>query len=87
MDNGILVKIIDIKEGLSEYKDVKIIRIVSDKYNLLIMQDYLPIIGEFKGKIDIEMTDKKINFENINAFFMNSNNVFHLMIQGRGEDV
>lgn len=81
MNDGILVKIIDVKEGLKEYNDVKIIRIVSDKYNLLIMKDYLPIIGEFNGKIDIEMNENKVTFEGVKAFFMNSNNVFHLMIQ------
>lgn len=81
MSDGIVVKIINVKEGLSEYQDVKIIRIISDKYNLLIMKDYLPIIGEFNGKIDIELNDNKITYNHIKAFFMNSNNVFHLMIQ------
>lgn len=81
MNDGILVKVIDVKEGLKEYNDVKIIRIVSDKYNLLIMKDYLPIVGEFNGKIDIETNENKVTFEPVKAFFMNSNNVFHLMIQ------
>ena len=80
-DSGILVKIIDQQEGLLEYQNVKIIRIISDKYNLLIMKDYVPIIGEFNGKIDIEMSDNKITYQHIKAFFMNSDNIFHLMIQ------
>ena len=44
--SGIKVRIFDIENGLREYKDIKIIRIISKDYNLLIMKDYLPIIGE-----------------------------------------
>ena len=43
---GIKVKIFDMAHGLREYENIKIIRIISKDYNLLIMKDYLPIIGE-----------------------------------------
>ena len=45
-NNNIKVRIFDMEKGLSEYDDVKTIRIVSKDYNLLIMKDYMPIIGE-----------------------------------------
>ena len=45
-NNNIKVRIFDMEQGLSEYDDVKTIRIVSKDYNLLIMKDYMPIIGE-----------------------------------------
>ena len=45
-NNDIKVRIFDMKQGLSEYNDVKTIRIISKDYNLLIMKDYMPIIGE-----------------------------------------
>ena len=50
--SGIKVRIFDIENGLREYKDIKIIRIISKDYNLLIMKDYLPIIGEIEGSVD-----------------------------------
>jgi len=68
-------------EGLVEYNNVKVIRIISKDYNLLIMKDYLPIIGEIDGSVDIKSDDAEINLKGIKAFYMNSNNEFNLMIR------
>ena len=78
---GIKVRIFDLKKGLTEYEHIKVIRIVSKDYNLLIMQDYLPIIGEIEGSIDIKSEDIDISYPKIEAFYMNSGNVFNLMIK------
>lgn len=81
MDNKTMkVRVFDLKHGLEEYEDVKIVRIISKDYNLLIMIDYLPIIGEVEGSIDIQGDNVDISFKDIKAFYMNSNNVFNLMI-------
>ena len=80
--SGITVNIFDLKTGLNTYSNVEYIRITSKDYNLLIMLDYMPIIGEVEGKVDIKLEDREINFENIKASYMNSHNVFNLMIQG-----
>ena len=79
--NGIKVRIFDLSKGLVEYEHIKVIRIVSKDYNLLIMEDYLPIIGEIDGSVDIKGEDIDISFPNIKAFYMNSGNVFNLMIK------
>lgn len=83
MDNntGIKVRIFDMKNGLREYENIKVIRIISKDYNLLIMKDYLPIIGEIEGTVDIKNDDINLSFKDINAFYMNSNNIFNLMIK------
>ena len=78
---GMKVRIFDLNKGLVEYEHVKLIRIVSKTYNLLIMQDYLPIIGEIEGNVDIRNEELDLSFRNIDAFYMNSNNVFNLMIK------
>ena len=67
-------------DGLKEYENVKIVRIVSKDYNLLIMKDYLPIIGEIEGNVDIKSDTEEVNLKDIKAFYMNSNNEFNLMI-------
>ena len=73
MDNsGIKVRIFDMDHGLREYEDIKIIRIISKDYNLLIMKDYLPIIGEIEGSVDIKNDKVDLSFKNIKAFYMNS---------------
>ena len=68
-------------DGLKEYENVKIVRIVSKDYNLLIMKDYLPIIGEIEGNVDIKSETEEVNLKDIKAFYMNSNNEFNLMIR------
>ena len=79
--SGIKVRIFDIENGLREYKDIEIIRIISKDYNLLIMKDYLPIIGEIEGNVDIKNDEVNLSFKDIKAFYMNSNNEFNLMIK------
>ena len=78
---GIKVRIFNLESGLVEYEDVKFIRVISKDYNLLIMKDYLPIIGEVDGSIDIKGDDVDISYSRIKAFYMNSHNVFNLMIE------
>ena len=78
---GFKVRIFDLDKGLTEYEHVKAVRMISKDYNLLIMEDYLPIIGEIDGSIDIKGDDLDIKFPKIKALYMNSNNVFNLMIK------
>lgn len=83
MENkGLTVNVFTLESGLDVYKDVTYVRITSKDYNLLIMLDYLPIIGEIEGKVDIKTPDGEITFDHVKASYMNSNNVFNLMIQG-----
>lgn len=83
MDNssGIRVRVFDLNKGLVEYDNVKYIRITSQDYNLLIMEDYLSIIGEIEGSVDIKGESVDISYRDIRAFYMNSKNVFNLMIK------
>ena len=71
--------------NMQEIDNVKLIRIKSDKYNLLIMKDYWPVVGEINGKIVIE-AEESITYENIVGFFSLSHNVFHLIIKETGDD-
>ncbi len=79
--NKIKVKLFTVSDGLVEYNNVKLIRIKSDKYNLLIMEDYLPLIGDINGSITIEMNDNVISLDNIIGYYMHKNNVFELIIK------
>ena len=80
-NNDIKVRVFDMTHGLVEYDNIKSIRIVSKDYNLLIMKDYLSIIGQIVGNVDIIGKDVNISFKQIKGFYMNSNNVFNLMIE------
>ena len=80
-NNGMKVRIFNLERGLVEYEHIKVIRIISKNYNLLVMQDYLPILGEIEGSVDIKNEEIELNYKNIKAFYMNSGNVFNLMIK------
>ena len=45
------------------------------------MKDYLPIIGEIEGSVDIKKDEVNLSFKDIKAFYMNSDNIFNLMIK------
>ena len=79
--DGIKVRIFDMEHGLTEYENVKTIKLVCTDYNLLIMKDYLSVIGEIVGSVDIKGEDVDVTFNSIKAFYMNSKNVFNLMIE------
>lgn len=88
MDNkNMSVKVLNINTGLIEYENVKFIKIKSKKYNLLIMQDYLPIIGEIDGDVKIELLEKSVEFNNIKGYYMNKKNQFNLFIKKEEEHV
>ena len=80
-NDGFKVRVFDMEHGLVEYENVQSVRIVSKDYNLLIMKDYLSILGEIIGNVNIKTADDDVLFDNIKAFYMNSNNVFNLMIK------
>ena len=78
------IKIFTLKNGLEVYDAVAAIRIVSKDYNLLILKDYVPIIGKIEGSIEVEYenNENKKKLENIVAYYVCHNNVFNLMIEG-----
>ena len=80
MDKSLTVKVLNIKSGLQIYNNVKFIRILSEKYNLLIMRDYLPIMGEVSGKVEIE-GEQSLKLENIKGYYINRFNEFSLIIK------
>ena len=57
---NIVVQLLNINGDVKQYDDVKFIKIRSKKYNLIIMKDYLPIIGEIQGNIEIGREKEKI---------------------------
>jgi hypothetical protein len=80
-DNGILVKVLSMEEGLLEYENIEFIRITSKDYNLMIMKDYLPVIGEIKGKVEFQSKEGSVKLENITAYYMHKHNEFNLFVK------
>lgn len=77
----IKVKVLNIKNGLVEYDNVKIVKVKSKKYSIAIMEDYLPVIGEIEGEVEIITIDNIIRFKNIIGYYMHKHNQFKLFIK------
>lgn len=73
-------RIISMEEGLREIEKVRLIRVISREYNLLIMEDYMPVIGEITGTVTIVSDDGEYKAENIKGFFSVRKNLFSLML-------
>lgn len=81
--NKISADILSLQNGLEHYEGLKAIRIVSKTYNLLIMDDYLPLIGEIDGDLFlISETDVVREMKGIVGFYKHSKNNFEFVLKG-----
>ena len=74
-------KIFSIVKGYKELEECDAIKIVSDKYNLLIMEDYLPVIGEVNGDITFVVNGEQQLYKGITGFYRHAHNEFELLIK------
>lgn len=82
----IKVQICGVEKGLEEYSKVSFIRIKSKRYTLLIMKDFMPVIGELEGDITISGSEGEIEKKGVCGYFMHEHNNFSLMLKGRLEE-
>lgn len=80
---GIIVNILNLKDGLKQYENVKHIKITSKTYNIIIMKDYLPVIGEIEGNVEILTTNETINLNNIVGYYVHKHNQFDLFLKDK----
>lgn len=80
MNYKIRAKVVSLDKGLISYSDIRMIRIKSRTHTLLIMEDYLPIIGELDGVVEFVFQDSQESLTDIKGFYMHKNNEFHLLI-------
>jgi hypothetical protein len=73
--------IISFRNGSQIYHNVKLIRLLSKDYNLLMMVDYMPVVGEVNGKIVIVSDNEEVTFDHIQGFYVMKNNVFKLLVR------
>ena len=77
-----LIKIFTLKSGLETIENVDAVRIISKDYNLLILKDYISIIGKIEGRVEIEYGQSTKTLDNIVAYYVCIDNVFNLLIEG-----
>jgi len=77
----IYADVVDSIDGLKQYENIRMIRVKSRDYNLLIMEDYLPVIGEIDGFVEIIFDDETIKLTDIHGYYMHKKNKFSLLIE------
>ena len=83
----ICADVVDAKNGLQQYDNIRMIRVKSKDHNLLIMEDYLPVIGEIDGYVEIVFEDTTVKLEDIQGFYMHKKNKFSLLIERASGDL
>lgn len=77
-------EVVDRDRGVQIFDDIRLIRVKSSNHNLLIMEDYMPIIGEINGLVEIDLGDKTVEFNPIHGYYMHKKNKFSLLIEHYG---
>ena len=77
---NITAKVLSFERGLKVYEDVDLIRITSDKYTLLILRDYMPLLGELQGRVEIVSGEQTKTLEDVTGFYIHKSNEFELLI-------
>ena len=81
----ISAKIISFSNGFVNYDEVKRIRINSKDYSLLIMEDYMSVIGEIDGDLTVMGSDFTYEYKGIKGFFKHAYNEFEILISEEGK--
>lgn len=81
----ISVEVVDRKTGVQYFDNVRLVRLKSRDHNLLIMEDYMPVIGEVTGFVELVFDDKTVEFNSIHGFYMHKQNKFSLLIESHME--
>lgn len=80
-ESSMQASILSFTDGLAEYDNVDLIRVKSRKYNLLILKDYMPVLGELDdAKVEIVTDGRSEVYENVNGYFIHTDNRFELLI-------
>lgn len=77
----ITATVLGIDEGFQKFEQVDMIRIKSEKYALLIMDDYMPVIGRIDGMVEIVSGEDTRSFQPIHGFYTHRKNTFELLIK------
>lgn len=75
-------RIIDAENGMRFLPEVAAVRIRSEEYVLLVMEDYLPTLGQIDGSISFLVPGEEVTFNNIHGFYKHQHNEFTLLIDG-----
>jgi hypothetical protein len=82
----IQARVSDFPHGLRVFDSVKLIRIHSRDYTLLIMEDYFPCLGSVCGHVELVQEDNLVDLGDVKGFYLHRDNEFSLLIEKQLKD-
>ncbi len=76
----IRVRIIDEVNGLQYLDNVRVVRLKSKGYKLLIMEDFAATLGLIEGDITFLCSDREVVLDNILGYYKHQHNEFTILI-------
>ncbi len=78
---NIKAEVLSVSKGRQAFEGLDLVRIQSDRFTLLIMQDYMPVIGEIRGRVELQRGDETTVYDKVRGFFTHSHNNFSLLLK------
>lgn len=69
------------------FDDAVAVRIIDKFYNLLMMKDYMPIIGKVDGDLTVLGTKNSFSMQGGIAYFINHDNFFTVIIDSESANI
>ena len=70
MERKIKAKIVSMEYGLQEYEEIEMIRVKSENHSLLILQNYMPLLGHLDGYVDLVLKDETLRIQDVKGYYM-----------------
>ncbi len=77
----IQARVSDFPHGLRVFDGVKLIRVTSKDYTLLIMEDYFPCLGRVQGHVELVKDNDLVDLGRVQGFYLHRDNEFSLLIE------
>lgn len=81
----IQARVSDFAHGLRVFDGVRLVRVKSSDHTLLIMEDYFPLLGKVRGRVELVTNQDQIDLGEVRGFYLHRNNVFSLLIEVQGD--
>ena len=78
---SIRARVIDEEKGLRLITGIRVVRVRSREYNLLIMEDYLPALGKVDGSVTFLTRDEEYRLDGVKGFYKHQHNEFTLLLE------
>ena len=78
---SIRARVIDEENGLRLLSGAYAVRLQSREYSLLIMEDYMPLLGPIDGTVVFLTSEREVRLEKIQGFYKHQHNEFTLLVE------